>query len=515
LQAAPKSRARTDHPDSALKIDGTAKGNGVSKPTTETTKSTSRQNDDSHPASLTHQYPCQDLLVLENPPESSTSKSNQTSSSLILIGHKAESIDFGGKSRCIHEGAHRTLISIVDQETDADTRTVRSSPSIAGDDTRDQERGAEFDSVDNHQASLISPKIRKPPCSSSSVSSVIHAAPIHAPPAEEKTGLLGDREVTGELAKAVDRSVTFLEFQQELLRMNWEEANKTTISAWSSNHVSWAWQWLLVRPRTSIAILSDLLLQHHPQSMREFLTPGTPQDRATSLQIIQLAQNFLSKEDIPLQFLEIWENQILADLGMLVAQSNRSILAQEAWTTSILLIDRLSLEGNWTSSPFLIRDLQETTERLLRTQLQWKRDKKRKDTRSEAWIFLIQDWNEESESYRKHSLVGSWQRLVRGCWLEEGRRWGSLRHIFCSDKFASTSCCWNDFAIAWTALRQGDDEAQSHICERKYLLRGLLAKLASIKTFGRSVREEMIENILYILPNLCSQTECSIAVLIV
>jgi hypothetical protein len=330
-----------------------------------------------------------------------------------------------------------------------------------------------------------------------------------------------------------DRSgTTFLAFQHKLLRMKWKEDggedNDVLSKDWNPQQVSWAWHWLLARPQppqphsSSIGRLSNRLLQYHPQSVGEFLSPETGDDRARSLQVIQRMQTFLWNEEIPMPFLgmETWVHQVLTRLVVLVDQSNhRSVLANEAWIASILLIHRLvgtlecKIEGKnrpfGTTTGLPINDLQETTEHLLRVQLRWKLEKKRQDARSEAWICLIQQWNEVSESYRLKSLTEKWQTLVTGCLMGDGRRWGGVRHLFCSDNSLDVP----DMTMAWTTLRQGDDGTLSKSSDRGILLRGILAWLASIKRFGDSTGKDLFENLLAIFPTLRSRTECACAVL--
>jgi hypothetical protein len=517
----PPSTTTTNRRVSSHKPVGIAKGFLLSTTSNTVTRRTPKQSssDTHHGARVSRNQASQDLLVLEESSwGSSTSNTSKTILPLNILDQEADSIVGRGLSPSVHKEPVKPLITVMHEEFEADTRNHRRLMSIV--DADNEEGGGEISSNKDKQkneASLISSNhIQCSPGFSATQLRDVHTSTTHThtqlhQKAEERVAPHHELGLTDVSTVTVDRSVTFLEFQQQLLRRDWEE-NDTTISLWSSKHVSWAWQWLGGRPRASVVRLSDALLKYHPQSVGEFLAPETVQERALSLQIIQLMQMFLVKEDdIPRQSLETWENQTLVQLTRLADQSRRSVLVQEAWTASILLIDRLCLQGNGLSGPSNINILQDATERLLRAQLQWKQNKIQDTTRSAAWIFLIQVWIEAIESHKSDSLMTPWQVLVQGCMVHKGRRWGGLRQVFCSDMCDSSVS--SDAALVWTDLRHGHYDSPSKTIHRKMLLCGLLSQMASRKKFLTSVQDEMIENVFAILPKLTCKTECTIAVL--
>ncbi len=305
-------------------------------------------------------------------------------------------------------------------------------------------------------------------------------------------------------------ATSFLKFQQELAKLKWKETETTNIdfivSSWSHTQASWAWQYLFSLKRTTHQSLIDSILHHHPATVRDWLVSETPQDRTQALQLIQWIQEYLirpehlfrSRADAATDPLcaDTWLDTVLPSLSALIDQ-RRTVLAQEGWTTCMVLLSRCTCRASAPSMDIL--------DRLLNIQIVWKQAKK-KSPKNQAQITLLQDWIQTNQSSSEKST--HWQKQVSGIPLDDCLGFGGLVHLFCSDAMSSRGLIFKDLSKPWKLLC----EMAEHSNNSSILWRGILAHLSTLKQLESETQTDIVENVMTMLSKIKKRSDCILAI---
>lgn len=520
----PQKRATTRSKDkkeeqSKLKQPGIAKGFLLSQPKAPKTKKDKHVDNRKSPPGQKKLTPptnlSKELLDLETPAQQVRPAAVQSSSSLLFLEREDDDKP-NSRSTLIssNESSRTPLISVLNESAASDRSTGKT---------------AESESTLTAAQPLIS--IIKDSSPSDEVAGT-HALTVPTMTTESQSAeytttmpnfsdslndtIAGPSSAHIEKSQAdteTDQSMTFLEFQQVLLNMDWKDSllgDKMVIS-WPSVYVSWAWMWLLDDASDSCPWLSRALLRHHPLSVKEFLSPIKPADKQKTLRILRFVQDYqcpTSKAEVPNND---WGMKILPHLCHLADQQKRSVLAQEAWNVSIMMINIICVNGiqNWDVSTS--DDLKMRVEYLLDLQLGWKVSKRHKDTRSAAKRFLLREWIEASKAC---SDALQWRQLVQGHPLDMDGQWGGLLHVCSSDRYYLSHNDDRDTPmIAWHILFDEKSTSNPAAIDRVLLLRGLLVDFTSNKkTESDSLQEEAIGRVLCTLDKVACKRECAIIV---
>lgn len=462
----------------------------------------------------------QDLITLEKVP-------TETTPSLLLVPEQTH--DDADHDQETLKPSTRPLISIIDAHDEGDTTTTRSTSDIVELPTPAQplvtfmETSRTFTETEEFlfqerttiYSSVRGQRVAMEPNTelSTPVTNSIPVVKLRKRN-ENNAAILEDSSLNG-----IGTTPTLLDFQQMLARMKWKDDESIDVDAavakWSPDQAIWAWQWLLNLDGKTHHLLLHSLFYHHPWTIPHQLKNDTAQDRAQSLQLLKWIQDYLTTTQSPrpnhssnnlinLPSVDDWLNSILASLSTFI-DHRRTILAQQAWTTSILIIAKFASNLSLTPS--------NTLDHLLSIQIQWKQAKKA-SPKTQAQITLLQHWIQVNKMSFDRQDQATWRRNVLGIHLQQYLGFGGLVHLFCRESLPSDSRDGDDLSeevwdLLGSSLKTKDGTTVS------ILWRGILAHLSTvINHLDNSAKRQTMDKILDLLPEIYNQSDCEVAVAI-
>jgi hypothetical protein len=328
---------------------------------------------------------------------------------------------------------------------------------------------------------------------------------------------------------------SFFQFQQELENWSWkknqeEEDGIDVLSIskdWTPDETSWAWQWIVLsgKKRKHQPLLVQSLLHWHPVSVLTVLRAESQEERVMALQVVQwiqeyLESNLVSEHETEPRLLSIepcWSITVLNTLLKITEQPRRTVLAHESWKAALWIVIRAVCEmigsmhpvdnnndNNNGSSLTTTLKLMDQVDRLLQVQLAWKRDKKT-SAKTQAMVVILEDWIRINKICRNNSSTIIWRQQVTGLQTApDCSNWGGLQHTLCS-KSATTATTTTSIdtldqvlAFCWQEKTAGEEDPYEF--RKRILLRGAVAKVATIKKIPREGQQRLVELSLRLLP---------------
>lgn len=301
---------------------------------------------------------------------------------------------------------------------------------------------------------------------------------------------------------------SLFDFQQELDSLLWKKRSEDDMSVakkWTPVQAGWAWEWILQgtgKSRANRGLFARSLLKHHCISVLNVLQPKTKEDRAITLQAIQLVQEYLKYEScLPI---EAWILTILPVVLQLAEQPRRTVLAQESWRTASLILSSYCEticsyatkegDGSFALVPKLMTDF----DRLLQIQLGWKMSKK-SSAKNQLMVSILEDWKGINRVCKNKNCDLEWCQQIVGLKIDAMQNWGGLRQTLCGEFTINFPTAKVAFDVYQSA---GSDSEDPYEFQRRNILRGILSSAVSIQTFS-SPHEDMVESSMRLLPK-CS-----------
>eukprot|EP00934_Nitzschia_sp_Nitz4_P002014 Nitzschia sp. Nitz4//scaffold30_size153850//46135//49909//NITZ4_002769-RA/size153850-processed-gene-0.179-mRNA-1//1//CDS//3329547235//2014//frame0 len=239
---------------------------------------------------------------------------------------------------------------------------------------------------------------------------------------------------------------SLLGFQQWLSELKWKRKSECAALStvpewakdWTSQKVSWAWDWIhvdlgkkgtrTIHPSLQ-ALVWSLLFYRPTQSLAQYSTFESPDIRqralATILQLQELVHLKISSKEVedlknkssqgpPLAQ---WAVALLRHVCPLaVMMKKRTILAQESWKASmhIIVLYAHALSSILETASVADFDfVSQQLDKLLQTQLRWKQ--KKKDTlKSRVSLCIIQNWIQLNENDQVSNAISDWRDHIGG-----------------------------------------------------------------------------------------------------